>query len=184
MTGSQNGRATVAALADELQAALALWGTRDDRVAQPEITRAGVRAMDLIDELTRRLYGIREDLMLEARVSEDVAMARSAQLLAANRARMQRPALDEIVPGSCPGCSEVVQVAAQMADAGITGHPPMVCPQCGYSWPIPEQGCLVCRVMGPLLTAPGTSGRSWACGECGMVWEGHGAGAVSGRLDA
>lgn len=32
-----------------------------------------------------------------------------------------------------------------------------------------ERGCDACRVMGPLLTAPGTSGRSWRC-ECGQVW--------------
>lgn len=31
------------------------------------------------------------------------------------------------------------------------------------------RGCEACSVMGPLLTAPGTSGRSWRCG-CGTLW--------------
>lgn len=35
-------------------------------------------------------------------------------------------------------------------------------------------GCEACRVVGPLLTAPGTSGRSWRC-ACGQVWPGGGA---------
>lgn len=187
MTGSQDGRATLAALVDELQTALALWGTRDDQIAQPQVTAAGVRAMNLIDDLTRTLYRTREALMLEARVSEDVAMARTDRLLADIRAMREpappAPPLDEMVPGSCPGCSEVIQVAAQMAEAGAITGPPIGCSQCGYSWPIPQAGCQACRVMGPLLTAPGTSGRSWAC-ECGTVWEGRGAGAVSGKLDA
>lgn len=34
-------------------------------------------------------------------------------------------------------------------------------------------GCEACEVVGPLLTAPGTSGRSWRC-ECGRVWPGGG----------
>lgn len=36
--------------------------------------------------------------------------------------------------------------------------------------PTSEPGCDGCRVLGPLLAAPGTSGRSWKCGTCGMVW--------------
>jgi len=38
----------------------------------------------------------------------------------------------------------------------------------------PNPGCDACRLIGPLLTAPGTSGRSWRC-ECGKVWAGPGA---------
>jgi hypothetical protein len=33
-------------------------------------------------------------------------------------------------------------------------------------------GCDSCRQIGPLLTAPGTSGRSWLCETCGTVWTG------------
>lgn len=31
------------------------------------------------------------------------------------------------------------------------------------------KGCDACRVLGPLLTASGTSGRTWVC-ECGAAW--------------
>jgi hypothetical protein len=34
----------------------------------------------------------------------------------------------------------------------------------------PLLGCAGCRDVGPLLTAPGTSGRSWQCGTCRTVW--------------
>lgn len=34
----------------------------------------------------------------------------------------------------------------------------------------PQLGCDACRVPGPLLTGPGTSGRSWVCDTCGTVW--------------
>lgn len=37
--------------------------------------------------------------------------------------------------------------------------------------PAGERGCSVCSVVGPLLTAPGTSGRAWTCGDCGEVWQ-------------
>lgn len=30
-------------------------------------------------------------------------------------------------------------------------------------------GCEACRVVGPLLTGPGTSGRVWTC-SCGRTW--------------
>lgn len=32
------------------------------------------------------------------------------------------------------------------------------------------RGCDACRIMGPLLTATGTSGRAWRC-VCGEVWD-------------
>jgi hypothetical protein len=35
----------------------------------------------------------------------------------------------------------------------------------------PGVGCEACRAVGPLLTAPGTSGRDWRC-QCGQVWTG------------
>jgi hypothetical protein len=41
---------------------------------------------------------------------------------------------------------------------------------CGKPDPDEDDGCAGCRVIGPLLTAPGTSGRTWVC-ECGKVWE-------------
>lgn len=34
-----------------------------------------------------------------------------------------------------------------------------------------EPGCPACLEMGPRLTAPGTSGRSWSC-HCGTTWLG------------
>jgi hypothetical protein len=34
----------------------------------------------------------------------------------------------------------------------------------------PEPGCGGCREIGPLLVAPGTSGRPWRCKRCGTVW--------------
>lgn len=36
--------------------------------------------------------------------------------------------------------------------------------------PAGAAGCDACRVLGPLLTAPGTSGRTWVCGGCGTSW--------------
>jgi hypothetical protein len=45
-------------------------------------------------------------------------------------------------------------------------------------------GCDECRDVGPLLTAPGTSGRSWGCGSCGTTWPGQSAPAVPGSVDA
>ena len=35
----------------------------------------------------------------------------------------------------------------------------------------PESSACPCATIGPLLTAPGTSGRVWHCRECGKVWE-------------
>lgn len=32
------------------------------------------------------------------------------------------------------------------------------------------EGCSICRQVGPLLTGPGSSGRSWSCSECRHVW--------------
>ena len=32
------------------------------------------------------------------------------------------------------------------------------------------QGCDACEVVGPLLVAPGTSGRIWVC-ACGKEWK-------------
>jgi hypothetical protein len=43
--------------------------------------------------------------------------------------------------------------------------------ECPVTAPGPgERGCEACRVVGPLLTGPGTSGRSWRCDTCGEVW--------------
>jgi hypothetical protein len=33
-----------------------------------------------------------------------------------------------------------------------------------------ETGCDACRGVGPLLVAPGTSGRRWQCGRCRTTW--------------
>lgn len=33
-----------------------------------------------------------------------------------------------------------------------------------------RQGCPTCTEIGPLLVAPGTSGRTWQCSVCGTSW--------------
>jgi hypothetical protein len=42
----------------------------------------------------------------------------------------------------------------------------------GLTTPRPRivPGCETCTVIGPLLTAPGTSGRTWQCQACGTSW--------------
>lgn len=44
------------------------------------------------------------------------------------------------------------------------------------------RGCAGCRELGPLLTAPGTSGRVWRC-ECGTTWRPGTPGTGSGTRD-
>ena len=59
-----------------------------------EAIKAGHGAVEAIDELTRHLYALRQQLTGELRANEDALMARCGQLLAETRARR---------PG-CPGC--------------------------------------------------------------------------------
>lgn len=36
--------------------------------------------------------------------------------------------------------------------------------------PTTTDGAACCAEVGPLLVAPGTSGRSWTCHTCGRTW--------------
>ncbi len=72
---------------EELDAALALWETRDDTKAQPGVRRAASDAVDAIDAALRELHGIRSRLIPEIRASDDAAMARADALLARHRDR-------------------------------------------------------------------------------------------------
>lgn len=51
----------------------------------------------------------------------------------------------------------------------MTGLPDPVADPAGYVLAMSGPGCEACRVVGPLLVGPGTSGRAWHC-EYGRVW--------------
>jgi hypothetical protein len=72
-----------------LGAALALWATRDDSKAQPEIRQAANTAMDAIDAMLAELHRARQQLVGEIREHEDAAAARVDAMLA--RLRHERP---------------------------------------------------------------------------------------------
>jgi hypothetical protein len=65
----------------ELETALALWATRDDTKAQPDIRQAANDAIDAVDGALRELHGIRAELLGEVRASDDAATARAGELL-------------------------------------------------------------------------------------------------------
>ena len=65
----------------ELEAALALWATRDDTKAQPGVRQAANNAVDAIDGALRELHGLRSQLVSEVRAADDAAMARTEALL-------------------------------------------------------------------------------------------------------
>ena len=101
--------------ADQLGAAMALWSTRDDTQAQPEVTQAGQRAYDTIDSLLYELNVLRSRLVTELRQHQDAGNARTDELL--ERLRAERSGViplpdeesdDELLdewrdPGSGPG---------------------------------------------------------------------------------
>jgi hypothetical protein len=68
-----------------LGAALALWATRDDSKAQPEVTRASHAAVEAIDAMLAGLHRARQQLVGEIRQAQDAAMARADALLARYR---------------------------------------------------------------------------------------------------
>jgi hypothetical protein len=74
----------------ELEAALALWATRDDTKAQPDIRQAANDAIDAIDGALRELHGIRAELLGEVRASDDAATARAEELLRRIREERRR----------------------------------------------------------------------------------------------
>jgi hypothetical protein len=65
-----------------LGVALARWSQRDDTRPQPELRQAANTAVDAVDELTRRLFALRQRLMTEIRASDDATAARMDALLA------------------------------------------------------------------------------------------------------
>jgi hypothetical protein len=69
----------------ELEAALALWATRDDTKAQPGVRQAANGAIDAIDGALRELHGLRSQLVSEVRKADDATMARTEELLRALR---------------------------------------------------------------------------------------------------
>ena len=75
-----------------LAAALAQWETRDDTRAQPETREAANTAFYAIDVMIRELHQMRGRLFTEMRAFDDLAMARSAELL--ERARKITEARD------------------------------------------------------------------------------------------
>jgi hypothetical protein len=70
---------------DTLGAALATWATRDDRKAQPEVTRAGYTAVEAIDAMLAELHRTRQQLVTEIREAQAAATARVDALLAQHR---------------------------------------------------------------------------------------------------
>jgi hypothetical protein len=65
----------------ELETALALWATRDDTKAQPDVRQAANDAVDAVDAALRELHGLRSQLIPEIRAADDAAMARTEGLL-------------------------------------------------------------------------------------------------------
>jgi hypothetical protein len=82
MTGYDSALYAVRGHVGELETALALWATRDDTKAQPEVRQAANDAVDAVDGALRELHGIRALLAGEIRASDDAAVARAEALLA------------------------------------------------------------------------------------------------------
>ena len=81
MTGYDSALSALRGHLGELEAALALWATRDDTKAQPDIRQAANDAIDAIDGALRELHGIRAELLGEVRESDDATTARAEELL-------------------------------------------------------------------------------------------------------
>ena len=60
---------------------LAVWIARDDSKADPYVVRAGNQVLDSIDAMLRQLHQLRARMVAERREDQDIAMARSAELL-------------------------------------------------------------------------------------------------------
>lgn len=88
MTGYDTALSALRGHLGELEAALALWATRDDTKAQPDIRQAANDAIDAIDGALRELHGIRAGLLGEVRSSDDATTARAEELL--RRTRQER----------------------------------------------------------------------------------------------
>ena len=64
---------------------LAVWIARDDSKADASVVRAGNQVIDSIDTMLRQLHQLRARMVDERRQDQDIAMARSAELLARAR---------------------------------------------------------------------------------------------------
>jgi hypothetical protein len=85
MTGQDGYGPALSALRDnagDLAAALILWASRDDSRAQSEVRRAANDAMDAADAMISELYSLRQRIMRETRISDDIAAARVDAMLA------------------------------------------------------------------------------------------------------
>jgi hypothetical protein len=83
MTGRLEGAAgRLEDLAGVLGGSLALWATRDDAKAQPEVRQAANTAVDAIDAMLGELHRIRSGLVAEVRAADDATNARVDELLA------------------------------------------------------------------------------------------------------
>jgi hypothetical protein len=76
---------------EDLGAALATWGTRDDARPCPAARRAANDAMDAIDGALAVLHALRARLITEIRQSDDASAARADALLARPRPGQERP---------------------------------------------------------------------------------------------
>jgi hypothetical protein len=86
--------------------ALGQWAGRDDSRAQPEVTRAGHTAVDVIDAMLTGLHRARSKLVGEIREHQDAAAARVDALLAQHRSGGDSepgPCLDSEL-WTCLGC--------------------------------------------------------------------------------
>lgn len=88
---------------------------------------------------------------------------------ALERARVQAVLDARVVRGDAPTLTARAPVPGPLGppEAPRPGEPTTV----GGSRKGPGKaaGCDACLVVGPLLTGPGSSGRTWLC-ECGAVW--------------
>jgi hypothetical protein len=82
VTGPQRPTAALSLGVDTLAQALALWATRDDAKAQPEVRRAANTAVGAIDAMLAELHRIRSGLVAEARAADAAALARADAMLA------------------------------------------------------------------------------------------------------
>jgi hypothetical protein len=76
---------TIRDLVEDLSAAHAMWGWRDESKAQPDVRRAANTAMDSIDKLLRELHRLRDVMASEIRQADDATNARVDKLLTERR---------------------------------------------------------------------------------------------------
>lgn len=82
MSGPAHPTAALSLGVDTLAQALALWATRDDSKAQPEVREAANTAMGAIDTMIAELRTVGAVLAAEMRESDDAAAVRAGALIA------------------------------------------------------------------------------------------------------